>query len=299
MKGVREQPSMTTAIAARALLTTKDVATLLRVHPKHVYRLMKRDLPALRVGDEWRFDREDVLRWAAGDGGRLGGQPHVSTPPGLVAANGDLVIEILLEHVREDGAALVGLVVADHVGAMAMLERGQVLAAGSHAGMGDQRGKETSNAKTMRLQLVTREIGLAHKTARIRSLRSVVDKRLAVRPSTAGIRRRFDGALADAGVDPSAAYAKAVEYSCHREVALAVARGDADFGLTTRAWAHAAGLSFLSIAEEDYELCFLAATVADPQAVALCETAQSGRFRRQLRQCAGYSVAQTGRLRAR
>src|SRR5579859_6525248 len=86
-RGLRDPPSATTAIAARALLTTKDVATLLRVHPKHVYRLMKRDLPALRVGNEWRFNREDVLRWAAGAGGAgpLGGQPNVAAPPGLVA----------------------------------------------------------------------------------------------------------------------------------------------------------------------------------------------------------------------
>ncbi len=35
-----------------AWLTTREVAELLRVHPKHVYRLRKRGLPAHRVGDE-------------------------------------------------------------------------------------------------------------------------------------------------------------------------------------------------------------------------------------------------------
>src|SRR5208283_3172516 len=42
------------------LLTTNEVARLLRVHPKHVYRLLKRGLPAHRVGDEWRFDEDEV-----------------------------------------------------------------------------------------------------------------------------------------------------------------------------------------------------------------------------------------------
>ena len=40
------------------LLTTVEVAEVLRVHPKHVYRLLKKGLPARRVGAEWRFDRE-------------------------------------------------------------------------------------------------------------------------------------------------------------------------------------------------------------------------------------------------
>jgi excisionase family DNA binding protein len=50
-----------------ALLTTKDVAALLRVHPKHVYRLMRGGLPAHRVGGEWRYVTSEVLQWAGAD----------------------------------------------------------------------------------------------------------------------------------------------------------------------------------------------------------------------------------------
>ena len=48
----------------RALLTTEEVAKLIRVHPKHVYRLLKKGLPARRVGSEWRFDRDEVMAWS-------------------------------------------------------------------------------------------------------------------------------------------------------------------------------------------------------------------------------------------
>ena len=50
------------------LLTTRDVAALLKVHPKHVYRLLKRGLPAHRVGDEWRFDEDEVRRYCRARG---------------------------------------------------------------------------------------------------------------------------------------------------------------------------------------------------------------------------------------
>src|SRR4051794_27145097 len=49
------------ALDAAPLLTTEEVASLLRVHPKHVYRLLKKGLPARRVGSEWRFERGEVL----------------------------------------------------------------------------------------------------------------------------------------------------------------------------------------------------------------------------------------------
>ena len=47
-----------------ALLTTHEVAALLRVHPKHVYRLLKRGIPTRRAGGKWLFPRDEVLRWA-------------------------------------------------------------------------------------------------------------------------------------------------------------------------------------------------------------------------------------------
>jgi molybdopterin-guanine dinucleotide biosynthesis protein B len=55
------------------LLTTPEVAGLLRVHPKHVYRLIRRGMPSLRVGGEHRFERLGVLDWARSPANRV---PH-------------------------------------------------------------------------------------------------------------------------------------------------------------------------------------------------------------------------------
>src|SRR5271156_1998375 len=107
------------------LLTTREVALLLRVHPKHVYRLLKRGLPALRVGDEWRFDGDAALAWS-------GGAARRAQRPPLLAGNGDLALEALFEELGARSAPLLGLVPADHATGLALLAEGHVLGAGCH-----------------------------------------------------------------------------------------------------------------------------------------------------------------------
>ncbi len=51
------------AVVAR-VMTVQDVSAYLRVHPSTVYRLLKRnELPAFRVGSDWRFNVEAIDRW--------------------------------------------------------------------------------------------------------------------------------------------------------------------------------------------------------------------------------------------
>jgi len=46
------------------ILTVSELANYLRVHQATIYRLLKsRELPAFRVGSDWRFDRETIDAW--------------------------------------------------------------------------------------------------------------------------------------------------------------------------------------------------------------------------------------------
>lgn len=50
---------------AEQYLTVPEVAELLRLSEKTVYRLaQKRELPAFKVGSAWRFVRRDIDSWA-------------------------------------------------------------------------------------------------------------------------------------------------------------------------------------------------------------------------------------------
>ncbi|MBV8892805.1 MAG: helix-turn-helix domain-containing protein [Acidobacteria bacterium] len=47
-----------------AVMTVKEVAEYLHVHPSTVYRLLKTSrLPAFKVGSDWRFNVEEIDRW--------------------------------------------------------------------------------------------------------------------------------------------------------------------------------------------------------------------------------------------
>jgi excisionase family DNA binding protein len=54
------------------VLTLEEVASYLRVHPSTIYRLLKKkQLPAFKVGSDWRFNLESIDRWRAqAEGGR-------------------------------------------------------------------------------------------------------------------------------------------------------------------------------------------------------------------------------------
>jgi excisionase family DNA binding protein len=280
------------------LLTTVEVARLLRVHPKHVYRLLKKGLPGRRLGAEWRFSRDDVLAWS-------GGRPALATAPapvaplgaapGLVAANGDVLVQVLLRRAAERGPPLLGLVQADMGTAAELLIRREVLAAGAHAGgfPGHLGGERVA-----RVHLAQREIGLvSRRGAPVVRLHDLPTRKLASRPLTAGIRGTLDAALRAEGLDPDQVHHKALLLSSHLEVVLAVAAGSADAGLSSRAWGERTGLAFLHLASEAYGLIVRASDLGDPRVVRLCEVAQAPAFRHEVGAIPGYDPAGAGDIR--
>jgi excisionase family DNA binding protein len=47
-----------------AFLTTEEVLDCLKVNPRTIYRLIKTgELPAVRIGRQWRFRRADLDEW--------------------------------------------------------------------------------------------------------------------------------------------------------------------------------------------------------------------------------------------
>ena len=46
------------------VMTVTEVADYLHVHPSTIYRLLrKQEIPAFRVGSDWRFNRESIDDW--------------------------------------------------------------------------------------------------------------------------------------------------------------------------------------------------------------------------------------------
>jgi putative molybdopterin biosynthesis protein len=284
---------------ASGLLTTAEVADVLRVHHKHVYRLLKKGLPARRVGAEWRFDRDDVLVWSGGSAPeRDTAVPAPSVdgnPPALVAGNGDVALMCLLRLSAERGSPLLGFVQADRGSSIELLAHGAVIAAGAHAGgFPSHVGRE----RAARIHLVSREIGLLQrKGAKPLRLEELSGHALASRPPSAGVRVHLDAALRAARVDPEVAHRRAVLLPSHLEVVLALVSGRADVGLASRAWGERAGLAFQPLATESYGLIVKACDLGDAHIVRVCELAQGEAFRAEVGAIPGYDVRGAGDIR--
>jgi len=63
-RGFNGTPMPDLDTVTQRVMTVQDVSSYLRVHPSTVYRLLKRnELPAFRVGSDWRFNVEAIDRW--------------------------------------------------------------------------------------------------------------------------------------------------------------------------------------------------------------------------------------------
>ena len=53
------------ALPAR-LMTVRDLSEYLHVHKSTIYRMLKQhEIPAFRIGSDWRFNIESVHRWCS------------------------------------------------------------------------------------------------------------------------------------------------------------------------------------------------------------------------------------------
>jgi excisionase family DNA binding protein len=48
------------------ILTVKETCDLLRAHPNTLYKMARQGkIPSFRIGTEWRFRKDAILRWMA------------------------------------------------------------------------------------------------------------------------------------------------------------------------------------------------------------------------------------------
>jgi excisionase family DNA binding protein len=60
LKGGRQMPNENSP----AILTVGELARYLRVHRSTIYRLLKKgELPAFKIGSDWRFNTSQIDRW--------------------------------------------------------------------------------------------------------------------------------------------------------------------------------------------------------------------------------------------
>jgi putative molybdopterin biosynthesis protein len=107
----------------------------------------------------------------------------------------------------------------------------------------------------------------------------------------------LDALLAERGIDPSMLDGYRNEVHGPQAVAAAIQNGFADAGMCTSGVASAAGLRFVPVAHEDYELAIRRDQLEDPRIRTLVALIRSPAYRAVLSAIGGYDLSLTGTVR--
>jgi molybdate-binding protein/DNA-binding XRE family transcriptional regulator len=224
--------------------------------------------------------------------------PQASPDETLVMASCDPAVALLAsQFARATGFRLIAFPRSSEQ-ALALLGQGLVHMAGVHLSTAESPERNAQVARTkvganFRLVKVARwQEGVAVSSSlSARSLREVSRGKLrwVGREPGSGARQCLDELLHDRPAPRRLA-------RDHRGVAEAVRCGWADAGVCVRLVSEEAGLRFLSVCEEAYDLCFPASLESDPRVRALVKVIRSTSYRRLLGQLPGYDTSDTGEV---
>ena len=230
-------------------------------------------------------------------GGTLHERTRAAPSDTLVAASCDPAIRVLADHFGRRGFRLIAFQRSSRQ-ALALLGSGLVHVAGVHLARAGQRGTNASAASEhvagafLLLRVAHWQEGLAVAPGRrVTSVGAAARSRgrWIGREEGSAARELLDELLAGRRSPRRLAYG-------HRGVAEAIRSGWADLGICLRLAAEEAGLVFLPVRQEDYDLCIPAGLEHDPRIRALVETLRSPEFRTALGDLPGYDSAETGEI---
>jgi excisionase family DNA binding protein len=286
------------------LLTTAEASDYLRLGERKLYELVAENkIPCSKVTGKWLFPRHELDRWVLSGLARPEGVIPPEPPP-IVGGSQDDLLEWSL---RQAGSGLASLTEGTGSG-VARLLRGEVAAAAIHF-HSDSADPNVDAVRAMpRLHdavlvgFARREQGLLLPPGNPRSLNSLADvlesgAKMAVRQAGAGAHMLLDVLVARAGA--SQKELNRLEPPCLTgpDLAAAIRTGRADCGIATRAAARGAGLEFVPVAWENFDLLMRQRTYFQPSIQALVRFLAQDSFARRAAELTGYDTSPAGQIR--
>jgi putative molybdopterin biosynthesis protein len=289
------------------LLTTDEAAVYLRLSERKLYELVANGaVPCTKVTGKWLFPRAALDRWLVA-GLVLPALAQAPAPP-IVGGSHDPLLEWAL---RESGSGLASLPEGSEAG-LRRLARGEISAAAIHVHRLDG-DDEAANLDAVAdapglhdvvvIAYARREQGLVLAPGNPLQLSDIAGvaaqrARLALRPQGAGAQLLLLALVARAGLAFDAL--ELVKPACPTgaDIAQAVRSGRADCGIATRAVAQAAGLDFVPLTWERFDLALHQRDYFRPGLQALFKFVRTAAFRERAAELAGYDVSEAGDVRA-
>ena len=289
------------------LLTTEEAAVYLRLSERKLYELVANGaVPCTKVTGKWLFPRAALDRWLMA-GLVLPALAQAPAPP-IVGGSHDPLLEWVL---RESGSGLASLPEGSEAG-LRRLARGEITAAAIHVHRLDG-DDEAANLDAVAdapglhdvvvIAYARREQGLVlapGNPLQLRDVAGVAARRacLALRPQGAGAQLLLLALLARAGLAFDALALVKPVCPTGADIAQAVRSGRADCGIATRSVAQAAGLDFVPLTWERFDLALHQRDYFRPGLQALFKFVRTAAFRDRAAELAGYDVSEAGDVRA-
>lgn len=245
------------------LFTTSEAAGYLRLKERKIYEMVAEgSIPCTKVTGRWLFPKAEIDHWLAASIHRPPGLSRAEPAP-IVAGSHDPLLEWAL---RESGCGLATLAIGSEAG-MERFLAGEAIAAGMHLhALGNP--EADANVATLKARsdvgdavligFCRREQGFlvpSGNPARITRIEDVLERhaRICMRPKGAGAQL-----LLLALLDRAKATLEGVQAGpmCPTgpDIAQTIRAGRADTGIATRSVANAAGLDFVPIVWEAFDL---------------------------------------------
>ena len=291
-------------------LTTSEAAEYIRLGERKLYELVTAGaIPCSKVTGKWLFPRHELDLWVLSGLARPADMIATDPPP-IVGGSQDDLLEWTL---RESRSGLASLTEGTARG-VDRLQRGEVIAAAIHfhsdaipADSADDANIAAVRAMpdlhdAVLVGLARREQGLLLPPDNPRQLHSLSDvlasgAKMAVRQPGAGAQMLLEVLLTRAGAGPKSL--RRLEPPCLTgpDLAAAIRAGKADCGIATRAAAKSAGLDFVPLLWEKFDLLMRQRSYFRPQVQALIGFIGQKRLKQRAAELTGYDPAPAGQIR--
>ncbi len=285
-------------------LNTTEAADYLGIKERKLYELVANGaVPCSKATGKWLFPRAALDRWIEAGLARPQGFAPADPPP-IIGGSNDPLLEWAA---RRSSCGLALLSIGSEAG-LAKLAANEVAIAAIHL-HGDAEPDEDSNLAAVAalpslwdavvIAFARREQGLLLPQGNPKGHAALGDAirsgaRIGRRQAGAGAELLLQKLLRADGIDPSG-IAAAGPYATGDDLAFAIAKGEVDCGIATRAVAAARGLDFLPLAWERFDLAMRRRTYFAPGPQAFLAIMRSGEFRKHAEALGGLDVSDGAR----
>jgi excisionase family DNA binding protein len=291
-------------------LTTSEAADYLRLGERKLYELVTTGaIPCTKVTGKWLFPRHELDLWVLSGLARPAGM-LIAEPPPVVGGSQD---ELLDWSLRESGSGL-GSISEGSMRGLERLQRNEVMAAAVHFHGRDPSDDVAGDASVEALRaapdlhdavlvaFVRREQGLVLPPGNPKQLHGLADvlalgARMAMRQQGTGAQMLLDVLLKRAGATTRDLRRVETPALTGPDLAELVRAGQADCGIATRASARSAGLDFVPLVWENFDLAMRHRSYFRPAMQALLRFLGERRLRQRAEELTGYDPSAAGQIR--